>query len=106
MQLPNSAFYATPIGGDASNISMYSDNCSTAELQFLSSNQKDTDGDGVSDFWEVAYGHRPDLSTDFPIINNSTLNSVIFADPGGVHARLQVLPDYNSSSSLSTFLGL
>ena len=50
-QLPNYAFYATPIVNGAELASYYDTNGSSDN--FLSSIRKDHDGDGVSDFWEV-----------------------------------------------------
>lgn len=104
VQVAGTAFYATPL--DVTKGALYDRNNSNDPRFFLTSAEKDSDGDGFSDFWEVAYGTRPDLSTDFPDINNSTLNSEIYNNSATVHTRLQVLPDYNSSSNLSTFLGL
>ena len=65
-QYPNFAFYATPLsteqgGGDFEN--MY-DNGSGEP--FLNSTRKDTDGDGVSDFWELAFGTNPLDRSDRP----------------------------------------
>ena len=50
-QLPDFAFYATPIVNGVELASYYDTNGSSDN--FLSSIRKDHDGDGVSDFWEV-----------------------------------------------------
>ena len=58
-QVADSAFYATPL--DVTKQSLYDRNNSNNTNFFLTSAEKDTDGDGVSDFWEVAFGTRPSL---------------------------------------------
>ena len=50
-QLPNQAFYATPVVNGV-ELAAYYDTNGTSD-NFLSSIRKDYDGDGVSDFWEV-----------------------------------------------------
>ena len=59
-QFGNYAFYATPIT-DAANLPFedYDNNGSTGNPS-LSGARKDTDGDGVSDFWEFALGTDPE----------------------------------------------
>jgi hypothetical protein len=59
-QFGNYAFYATPIT-DAANLPFedYDNNGSTGN-PVLSGARKDTDGDGVSDFWEFALGTDPE----------------------------------------------
>jgi len=69
-QYPDSAFYATPIftkDGDPFE-DLYDTNRTTLGIDnpFLTSLQKDYDGDGVSDYWENIFGTRPDDANDNP----------------------------------------
>jgi hypothetical protein len=76
------AFYATPITDAANNpFEDYDNNGSTGNPS-LSGARKDTDGDGVSDFWEFALGtnhknagDKPDFETPSTFQNNANLSS-------------------------------
>ena len=64
-QFPGFAFYATPLtDGDGGPFEQYYDN--GRGLPFLNSTRKDTDGDGVSDYWELAFGSNPEDRTSIP----------------------------------------
>ncbi len=69
-QYANSAFYATPLyTKDGSAFTdLYDTNRTTfgQANPFLSSLQKDYDGDGVSDYWENIFGTRTDDASDKP----------------------------------------
>ena len=58
-QFPGFAFYATPLtDGDGLPFEhLYDDD--SENRAFLNDTRKDTDGDGVSDFWEKAFGSNP-----------------------------------------------
>ncbi len=91
------AFYATPV--DVSKFALYDQNNSGNSQYFLTSIEKDSDGDGVSDFWEVAFGTRPDLYSDKPTIDNDSLKSLNLAE---VKIRLQSLPDFSSLDQITS----
>ena len=90
------AFYATPL--DVSKYALYDQNSSGDSTYFLTSAEKDTDGDGVSDFWEVAFGTRADDASETPEINNENLHSL---NKDEARARLAALPDYDSLKNFS-----
>jgi hypothetical protein len=77
-QYPNFAFYATPLnkegGGDFEHLY---DNGS--DDPFLNSTRKDTDGDGVSDFWEKVFGSNPLDRNSVPVDENN--DEIDFSDP-------------------------
>ncbi len=79
-QYANSAFYATPLyTKDGQPFSdLYDANRTTfgQTNPFLTSLQKDYDGDGVSDYWENIFGTLPDDASDNP--NSRGIN---LADP-------------------------
>ena len=103
-QYGNHAFYATPIT-DASGApfeSYYDNNASDPNNPFLTSVRKDTDGDGVSDYWEYALGFdfkdkssKPNLSD--PAVFQS-LSSLSISD---LSSRLSKMNDASSLSSVS-----
>ena len=71
-QFPNYAFYATPLtSGDGIAFESYYDDGNNPS-PFLNDTRKDNDGDGVSDFWEKAFGTNPEDRSDFP--SNSVLS--------------------------------
>ena len=58
-QFPGFAFYATPLTeGDGSPFEHYYDD-NISGRAFLNDTRKDTDGDGVSDFWEKVFESNP-----------------------------------------------
>ena len=65
-QFPGFAFYATPLtDGDGLPFEhLYDDG--SENRAFLNDTRKDTDGDGVSDFWEKAFGSNPLDRNDVP----------------------------------------
>jgi hypothetical protein len=80
-QFPGYAFYATPLtNGDGLPFEhMYDDG--TDNRAFLNDTRKDTDGDGVSDFWEKTFGSNPEDRNSVPIqdLSNPTVyNSIDF----------------------------
>jgi hypothetical protein len=81
-QLPDYAFYATPIVNGVELASYYDTNGSSDN--FLSSIRKDYDGDGVSDFWEVLLSeansnpHLDPSSVDPGWHNPEQLNAALF----------------------------
>ena len=80
-QFPGYAFYATPLtNGDGLPFEhMYDDG--TENRAFLNDTRKDTDGDGVSDFWEKTFGSNPEDRSSVPtqdLSNPSVYNSIDF----------------------------
>ena len=65
-QFPGFAFYATPLtDGDGLPFEhLYDDG--SENRAFLNDTRKDTDGDGVSDFWEKVFGSNPLDRNDVP----------------------------------------
>ena len=89
-QVSNSAFYATPLfdkEGDAFP-DLYDTNRSNDVTgdpnPFITSLQKDYDGDGVSDYWENIFGSRPDDASHTPDDLNINLS-----DPGAYRILTQ-----------------
>ena len=102
------AFYATPLTtASAQLFEDFYDNGSGNP--FVTSDRKDLDGDGVSDFWEIALGTDMEDPNDYPDMDNEATFKALtqgdFAsDPDGVlKARLRLLSD---ASSLSGVTGL
>ena len=96
-QFANHAFYATPIteaGSLNTFASLYND--SNGSNPFLTSAEKDYDGDGVSDFWEVALGTSPDSAASLPNLGDpGTFKGLLTED---IRPRLLKLEDYNDIS--------
>jgi len=59
-QFADFAFYATPLKN------ILSGDMNGSSLDSLNAAQKDYDGDGVSDFWELALGTKPNDASDVP----------------------------------------
>lgn len=105
-QFGDFAFYATPVS-DASGakFEQFYDNGSGDP--FLRSNRKDLDGDGVSDFWEIALGTDRGDPSDFPVMANEdtfkALTQGDFAsDPvAELKSRLSTLHDATHLSGVS-----
>lgn len=96
-QFANHAFYATPITESESLntfASLYND--SNGSNPFLTSAEKDYDGDGVSDFWEVALGTSPDNAASLPNLGDPGTFKGLLTDD--LRPRLLRLEDYNDIS--------
>ena len=77
-QFPNFAFYATPItDGGGGEFAHYYDN--GTGRAYLNDTRKDSDGDGVSDFWEKAFGSNPIDKNSIPTDEDS--NPLDFSNP-------------------------
>ena len=77
-QFPNFAFYATPLTeGDGTEFEHYYDD--GTGRPFLNDTRKDTDRDGVSDYWEKVFGSDPLNKDDVPRDDNGV--SLDLSDP-------------------------
>jgi hypothetical protein len=77
-QFPNFAFYATPLTqGDGTEFEHYYDD--GTGRPFLNDTRKDTDRDGVSDYWEKVFGSDPLDKDDVP--KNENGDSLDLSDP-------------------------
>jgi len=77
-QFPNFAFYATPLTeGDGTEFEHYYDD--GTGRPFLNDTRKDTDRDGVSDYWEKIFGSDPFDKDDVPRDDNGI--SLDLSDP-------------------------
>ena len=77
-QFPNFAFYATPLTeGDGTEFEHYYDD--GTGRPFLNDTRKDTDRDGVSDYWEKVFGSDPLDKDDVPRDDNGI--SLDLSDP-------------------------
>ena len=77
-QFPNFAFYATPLTqGDGTEFEHYYDD--GTGRPFLNDTRKDTDRDGVSDYWEKVFSSDPLDKDDVPKDENG--NSLDLTDP-------------------------
>ena len=101
------AFYATPltdINGHA--FEDYDNNGSTGNPS-MSAARKDTDGDGVSDFWEFALNtnfkdalDKPDLNSHSTFINNPFLsNGNLGNNLGRINAASRLINDVNITAT-------
>ena len=100
------AFYATPLtNASAQPFEDFYDNGSGNP--FVTSDRKDLDGDGVSDFWEIALGTKIDDPSDFPLMyQEDTFKALtqgdFSSDPvAEVQSRLRLLNDASSLSGVS-----
>ena len=105
-QFGDFAFYATPVtDASGAKFEQFYDNGSGDP--FLRSNRKDLDGDGVSDFWEIALGTDKEDPSDFPVMANEdtfkALTQGDFAsDPvAELKSRLSTLHDATHLSGVS-----
>ena len=105
-QFGDFAFYATPLtDASGAKFEQFYDNGSGDP--FLRSNRKDLDGDGVSDFWEIALGTDREDPSDFPVMANEdtfkALTQGDFAsDPvAELKSRLSTLHDATHLSGVS-----
>jgi hypothetical protein len=77
-QFPNFAFYATPLTeGDGTEFEHFYDD--GTGRPFLNDTRKDTDRDGVSDYWEKVFGSNPLDKNDVPMDENG--NPLDLSDP-------------------------
>ncbi len=96
------AFYATPLTtASAQKFEDYYD--TEGDNPFLTSERKDTDGDGISDFWEFALGTNYKDATDFPNMSNLDTFRTGFSDLSisDLSARLGKLDDAVSLKNVS-----
>nr|ADI21860.1 hypothetical protein [uncultured verrucomicrobium HF0130_25O04] len=103
-QYDNYAFYATPINGLEGNatgeMAAYYNNGSSTN--YLTSLRKDTDGDGMSDYWEAVFQTDPTVADsshatpDWNILNNLDLN--VFK------ARVQNLVDASQLDDMNSWI--
>jgi hypothetical protein len=97
------AFYATPLS-DASGAPFEDYYNNGTGNPFLTSARKDTDGDGVSDFWEYALGTNFKDSSDTPDLTDptvfQTLSDLSVSD---LSSRLSKM---NGANELNTVYGL
>ncbi len=72
VQYSGYAFYATPLTDINGNAFEDYDNNGSTGKPSMSAARKDTDGDGVSDFWEMALGNSSDFKNPsvFPVMNS------------------------------------
>ena len=77
-QFDGFAFYATPItdGNGVAFEDYYDNNSSGAYLKLT---RKDSDGDGVSDYWEKVFGSNPLDRKSVPVDENN--EEIDFSDP-------------------------
>ncbi len=95
-QFSDSAFYATPLRDVNTNPNFVS-------LDGLTLAEKDTDGDGYSDFWEIAFGTRPDLASDKPAYDQSDpllFSSTSIADIKSNMQKIKDTADYSALLNL------
>ena len=104
-QFDGYAFYATPVTDASSGkFEQFYDNGSGDP--FLTSARKDMDGDGVSDFWELALGtDYKDPSSTPDVQNHETFKNLHFdkISTSDLNLRLQGLSD---ASALNNVIGL
>ncbi|MFL2735827.1 MAG: thrombospondin type 3 repeat-containing protein, partial [Gammaproteobacteria bacterium] len=99
------AFYATPISNkDGGNFEDFYDNGSGNP--FLTSVRKDTDGDGVSDYWEVALGTDPQNKSSLPdMTDQSVFQALSGVDPNILKANFNKLNDASALSGVNGING-
>ena len=97
------AFYATPL--TTASAQKFEDFYDTVgDNPFVTSERKDFDGDGVSDFWETALGTNIEDSSDTPDMSKfSTFQSLSGLSIGDLSTRLGRL---NDAVSLKNVTGL
>lgn len=110
-QYGDSAFYATPLT-DASGAAFESyydvngtNNALHANNPFITSVRKDSDGDGISDYWEFALGYDymnpsdPDPSLNI-LSNPATFQALSSLSVGQFQSRLSSMIDASALSSV------
>ena len=101
------AFYATPITDINGNAFEDYDNNGSTNNPSMSAARKDTDGDGVSDFWEFALNtdfknplDKPNLSTENTFINNpNLLNGNLGNNLSKINAASRLINDINITAT-------
>ena len=109
-QYGNSAFYATPLT-DASGAAFESyydvngtNNSLHASNPFITSTRKDSDGDGVSDYWEFAMNtNYKDPSSKPDLSDPATFQAMSLLSIPQLQGRLSLM---NDASALSSVPGL
>ena len=97
------AFYATPLTDINGNAFEDYDNNGSTGNPSMSAARKDTDGDGVSDFWEFALNtnfkdplDKPDLNSQNTFINNPFLTDVsLGSNLSRINAASRLVSDVN-----------
>jgi hypothetical protein len=97
------AFYATPLS-DASGAPFEDYYNNGTGNPFLTSARKDTDGDGVSDFWEYALGTNFKDSSDTPDLTDPTVFQTL--SELSVSVLSSRLSKMNGANELNTVYGL
>ena len=99
-QFDGVAFYATPIRdiNTAFFEDFYDNNSGNP---FLTSVRKDTDGDGVSDFWEYALGTDPQSKSSVPDLSDQEVfKGISSLSTSDLNSRLSKLNDASSLSGV------
>lgn len=94
------AFYATPL-------SKYSTDGNFSDLDDLSVAETDYDGDGVSDFWEIALGTRLDDASDTPAFNFSDPAAFTGVNISNLKANIDSIksnPQYSALLGVDNYL--
>jgi hypothetical protein len=101
------AFYATPLTDINGNAFEDYDNNGSTGNPSMSAARKDTDGDGVSDFWEFALNtnfkdplDKPDLNSQSTFINNPLLtNGSLLSNLSRINAASRLVSDVNITAT-------
>lgn len=103
-QYDDYAFYATPINGlendPSGEMAAYYNNGSSAN--YLTSFRKDTDGDGMSDYWEAVFASDPKVADsshatpDWTLLNNLS--------PSDFQSRVQNLIDASQLDDMNSWI--
>ena len=102
-QYGDSAFYATPLT-DASGATFESYYDVNGTNPFITSTRKDSDGDGVSDYWEFAMNtNYKDPSSTPDLSNPATFQAMSLLTEIDLRDRLRLM---NDASALSSVPGL
>jgi len=94
------AFYATPL-------SKYSSDSNFSDLDDLSVAETDYDGDGVSDFWEIALGTRFDDASDIPAFDFSSPAAFSGVNISNLKANIDSIksnPQYSALLGVDNYL--
>jgi hypothetical protein len=107
-QYDSYAFYATPLTDDGGGAfeDFHDNNTSDPNNPFLTSVRKDTDGDGVSDFWEIALGSDPQNPSNPPDLTQQGTWQALQSynsDPSLLTPQLRKLSDYSALPNVPGF---